>query len=417
LTASGRFSALRNRDFALFWSANVVSRIGTQMRDVALAWHLYLLTRSPLALGLLGAARVVPIVLLGMGGGVVADAFDRRRLMLVTQTVLAATSAVLAALTFSGHARPPWLYGLVAIAAAASAFDAPARQALNVNLLPEEDLSNGLTLGIAGFQVATVVGPAVGGVLLSATSIGALYAIDAASFLAVLAALAIVRPRASSSEGAGERAPKAAGLGALVHALRFVWRQKVLVWLMVVDFLATFFAGSLLLLPIFASEVFGGRERSLGLLTAAPAVGSLAATLWLGWRAPIRRAGPVFLGAVAIYGLAVAGFGVARSLPLGLALLALSGAADAVSTVVRQVARHTLTPDELRGRMVGINMIFFIGGPQLGEVEAGLVAQWTSARISVVSGGVACVLVALAVAAFVPSLRRVSAAEAARARG
>lgn len=377
--------------------------MGTQMRDVAMAWQLYLLTRSPVALGLLGAFRVAPIVVLALGGGVVADAVDRRRLMLVTQSILAAVSVALAVLTHRGLASPAWLYGLTAVAAAASAFDGPARQSLVVNLLPTRDVPNGLALGIVGWQTATVVGPALGGLLLGAAPIETIYLVDAVSFAAVLGALVVVRPRAAQTP------PAARGdvsLRAALDGLRFLRGKPVLVWLMVVDFLATFFAGSLMLLPIFAEEIFRVGAKGLGLLTSAPAVGALVASAIVSSRRPIRRQGATVLGAVAVYGASIALFGVSPSFPLALALLAVSGAADAVSTVVRQVVRQALTPDELRGRMTAVNMIFFVSGPQLGEVEAGVVAGLTSPRLSVAGGGAACIAVAALVALVAPALRK-----------
>jgi MFS family permease len=400
-----RIAALRHRDFAIFWSAHLASRIGTQMRDVALSWHIWVLTKSPLALGMLGAARVVPILLLSLGGGVAADAFDRRRVMLVTQSILALTSAAMAATTLSGRVSAPLLYALLAFAAAAAAFDSPARQSLVVNLLPARDLEGGLTLMIFGFQLATVVGPAIGGALIAVTSVQAIYAIDAVSFLAVLCALYVVRPL--SAEGADVGAPKAdVSVRAAFEALRFLRSRPVLVWLMVIDFLGTFFAGATQLMPIFASEIFHVGARGLGVLVAAPAVGAVVATVALSARGPMKRHGVAVVGAVVVYGACITAFGLTRSFALALVLLAGSGAADTVSTVVRQLARQLLTPDALRGRMTAVNMVFFIGGPQLGEAEAGALASLTSARVSVVSGGVACMLVALAVAALAPALRR-----------
>lgn len=406
-----RFPALAHRDFALLWGANVVSRIGTQMRDLALAWQIYVLTRSPLALGLLGAARVLPVIVLALWGGATADALDRRRVMIATQAVLTATSGAMALLTHAGMATPGLLYVLIGLAGAATAFDNPARQSLIVNLLPPRDLPNGLTLSIFGWHFATVVGPAIGGVVLAATSIEAIYLIDTVSFGAVIAALVVLRVRHEPPRAGGERRGRV-DLGAVLEGLRFLRTKPLLIWLMVVDFLATFFAGSLLLLPIFANEIFHVGERGLGLLAGAPAAGSLIASAWLASRPPIERQGAAVLCAVAAYGACTALFGLCPWFLGALVLLAAAGAADTVSTVVRQVARQTMTPDPLRGRMTSITMIFFMGGPQLGEVEAGLVAQLTSARFSVASGGLACVLVAAAVAAAAPALRSLRAERA-----
>jgi MFS family permease len=412
---SGRFAALRHRDFTLFWLSNVVSRIGTQMRDVALAQQLYVLTHSPLALGLMGASRFLPIVILALGGGVAADALDRRRIMLATQSILAVTSASMALLTWRGWMTTGMAYGFVALSAAANAFDGPARQTIVPNLLPDEDLPNGLTLSWLGIQVATTVGPALGGLMLDATSFQAIYALDAISYAAVLVALRSIRTRKEaardqpSTEAPGARARLT--LGALVDGLRFLRHKPVLIWLMVLDFGATFFAGSLLLLPIFANEIFAVGPRGLGWLLSAPSAGALIASAWLAFRPPIERYGRAVLGSVLVYGVCIAAFGLTHSYPLALLFLAASGAADTVSTVVRQVVRQTFTPDALRGRMTGVNMIFFIGGPQLGEVEAGAVAELSSVRASVVSGGLLCVLVALSLGAAVPLLRRLKAGQ------
>ncbi len=415
-----RLPALQHRDFAIFWAAHVVSRMGTQMREVALGWHLYVLTRSPLALGLLGAFRVAPIVALALGGGVVADAFDRRRLMFVTHTIFLLAAAALAWFTAAGSATPGLLYTMVALSAAAAAFDNPARQALTVNLLPERDLPNGLTLSILGWQLATVVGPALGGILLAMTSLEVIYAIDAASFLAVIGALVVVRPRFGLAANGAAKAAGASGVSfqAVAEALRFLRKKPVLVWLMVTDFTATFFAGSLQQLPIFAEEIFKVGTKGLGLLSSAPAVGALVASAWMSSRPPVRRYGLTVLGAVLAYGVFVAGFGVTSYFPLALALLAGSGAADTVSTVVRQVVRQTLTPDELRGRMTGINMMFFVSGPQLGEVEAGVVAKLTgSVRAAVVSGGVLCIFASALIAALAPGLRNLRREEPGEGEG
>jgi MFS family permease len=412
---SGRFAALQHRDFTVFWSANIVSRIGTQMRDLALAQQIYVLTRSPLALGLMGASRFLPIVVLALGGGVAADAFDRRRIMLFTQTILALTSASMALLTWSGQMTTGLAYGFVALSAAANAFDGPARQSIVPNILPISALANGLTLSLLGIQVATMVGPALGGMLLAASSFQAIYAIDAISYVAVLVALLTIRPLAERDaavhpeRAGGKRAEL--NVSALLDGFRFLWSKPVIIWLMVLDFLATFFAGSLLLMPIFANEIFAVGPLGLGWLASAPSAGALLASAWLAYRPPIRRYGVAVLGSVVVYGASVAAFGVTRSFPLALLFLAGSGAADTVSTVVRQLVRQTFTPDALRGRMTGVNMIFFIGGPQLGEVEAGIVAKLSSARFSVVSGGLACMLITLVVGAALPVLRRLQAGQ------
>jgi MFS family permease len=280
-----------------------------------------------------------------------------------------------------------------------------------VSLLPEAHVSNGVTLNVFGWQAATVVGPALGGALLAVTSPDVVYGIDALSFFAMIGALLAIRPPAAPRpDGGAARAELR--LGAALEALRFLRDKPILVWLMLLDFVATLLAGSLLLLPVFAGEIFHVGAAGLGLLAASPAAGAVLASAWLSLRRPIQRQGIAVVGAIIVYGASVAAFGLARQFSLGLVLLAISGAADTVSTVVRQVVRQTQTPDALRGRMTAVNMVFFIGGPQLGEVEAGIVAHVTSARASVVSGGIACVVMAALAGALLPSLFRLQRSDA-----
>ncbi|WP_242344896.1 MFS transporter [Anaeromyxobacter terrae] len=392
-------AALRARDFRNLLFGQVVSTTGTQMQHVAIVWQLYVLTRSPLALGLLGFFRVAPVIAFALGGGVVADAVDRRRLMLVTQTLLASVSITLAVTSHLGLATPALLYGLVAVGAAAIAFDNPARQALVPLLVPPEHLSGALSLAFTGWQVANVAGPALGGLLLAWGGVVTLYALDAASFLAVIGALLVMRHRAS---------PRATplGFGAVKEGLQFLRRAPVIRTTMLLDFFATFFGGSMLLMPIFADQLLHVGPRGLGLLYAAQPAGAALAGAFLATRSLPRREGRAVLWAVGAYGAAVAVFGASRSFPLSLAALAVAGAADTVSTVIRQTLRQLLTPDALRGRMGSINMIFFMGGPQLGEVEAGAVARAFGPRLSVASGGLLCIGAAIVTAIVAPALRR-----------
>jgi MFS family permease len=393
--------ALRSRDFRNLLFGQLVSTTGTQMQHVAIVWQLYLFTRSPLALGLLGFFRIAPVIAFALGGGVVADAFDRRRLMLVTQSVLAAVSVTLAVTTHLGLASPALLYGLVAVGATAIAFDNPARQALIPRLVPGQHLSGALSLGFTGWQVANIAGPALAGALLAWGGLVPIYVLDALSFLAVIAALLTMRHRSPPRE-----TPLALGLGAVREGFGFLRRTPVIRTTMLLDFFATFFGGSMLLMPIFADQLLGVGPRGMGILYAAQPVGAALAGLFLAARSLPRRQGKAILWAVAVYGAAIAIFGLSRSFVLSLLALAASGAADTVSTVIRQTLRQILTPDGLRGRLSSINMIFFMGGPQLGEVEAGLVARAFGPRISVGSGGILCVLAAAVAALLAPSLRR-----------
>ena len=335
-------------------------------------------------------------------GGVVADALDRRRLMIVAQAALALNSAGLAVLTFTGHASPGALYAFAFLAGLAKSFDNPARQALLPNLVPADELPNALSLNATAWQIATVLGPSVGGAIIAFRGPGLAYAIDAASFGALALAAFSIRYRPALPPPAGALSFRAIGAG-----LRFLRQTPVISWLMALDFVACLFAGSMMLMPIYADKLLNVGAPGLGLLYAAPAVGALMAALVVAGRRPVQRQGPVVLISVAVYGLAIALFGLSRAFPLSLLCLAASGAADTVSMIQRQTIRQLLTPDSMRGRMTSINMVFFMGGPQLGELEAGVVARALGPTFSVVSGGVACILAVLGFAVWAPSLRRI----------
>jgi MFS family permease len=421
------YRVLRHRDFRLLWASQLVSLTGSQMQTVALHWHVYLLTRSPLALGALGLTRVLPIILFSLWGGVAADRLDRRRVMFATQATMLTGAAALAVLTFTGHESLAVLYGANALLAAAAAFDNPARQALVPRLVPVGELPAALSLNLTMFHAATIGGPALAGLLIagvglphaglaalagSGASDGTLrlaliYALNAVSFLGVLHALLLMRTsgRVEAREG-GHEPP----LAALREGLRFVFGTPIMVWTTGLDFLATFFAGSLSLLPIFADQVLHAGPAGYGWLVSAPALGALLGSFYASLRHLPARQGRLLLGSVAFYGAATVVYGLSRRYWLTFLALALAGLADLVSTVIRQTLRQLLTPDALRGRMTSVNMIFFMGGPQLGELEAGIVASLFAsaalgATVSVVSGGVGTILLAAGVALAAPVVR------------
>jgi MFS family permease len=387
------FAALRHRDFRLLWLGLIVSVTGSQMQFVAINWHVYLLTRSPLALGLVGLFRGVPIIVCSLAGGVVADAIDRKKLMVVTQLVMLVSAALLAAGTLAGL-RSVWpIYVLSAFASAASAFDVPARQALMPALVPVEDFPNAVSLAIIVFNVATIGGPAIAGFLLAESGPAIIYGINALSFLAVIGAL-VAMHTSGEPELQSER-KDALSLGALKEGLRFVWRTPIIVQTMTLDFAATFFASATLLLPIFAQERLHVGARGYGFLAAAPAIGSVLTALViarLGSR--LSKQGRLVVWSVAVFGVATAAFGISTAYWFSLLMLAVTGAADTVSTVLRQTIRQLVTPNHLRGRMTSINMMFFMGGPQLGELEAGALAAVVGAPISVVIGGLGSLICA-----------------------
>jgi len=409
VTAAPRASALvalRHRDFRLLWGSQLISMAGSMMQSAAILWHVSLLVSEKhrgLALGMVGLVRVLPIIGLSVVAGVVADATDRRRLMLVTQSGMALSAALLALVTIAG-VRSVWpVYVLAACSAAFGSFDGPARQALIPNLVPRDELPNAITLNTIMFQTASVLGPAVGGLVIAAGGVAWAYALNAVSFLFVIGALLMMRGPAQTER----HDPSRITMGAALEGLRFVFGAPLIRSTMLLDFFATFFASATALLPIFAQDILKVGAKGYGLLTAAPSVGAMLTSLAL---VPlmdrIERRGPVMLWSVAGYGLATVVFGWSHAFWLTFLCLALTGATDTVSMVIRNVIRQLNTPDAMRGRMTGVNMAFFMGGPQLGELEAGMVAQGFGARASVVSGGLACVLATAWVAWRTPSLRR-----------
>jgi MFS family permease len=395
------FSALRHRDFRLLWMGMLISVIGSQMQLVAINWHVYILTKSPLALGGVGLVRVLPIILCSLVGGVVADAVDRKRLMLITQAVMLISAGLLAWLTASGLTSVWPIYLLTAIASAAIAFDNPARQAMLPTLVPPKDFPNAVNLGILVFNTAMIVGPAIAGLLLKIRGPALIYGLNAASFVAVMVALLLMR---TTSRIEGESPLARMNFSALSEGLRFVWRTPIIVQTMMLDFIATFFASATALLPIYAAEILKVGADGLGMLAAAPGAGSIISGLVMARVGVMRRQGKAVLISVAIFGIATIVFAVSRWFWLSLLMLGITGAADTVSTVLRQTIRQLVTPNYLRGRMTSVNMIFFMGGPQLGEFEAGAVAALIGATLSVLTGGVGCLLAVIAASIWAKSL-------------
>lgn len=400
----GAFVSLRHRDFRLLWIGQIVSVTGSQMQLAAINWHIYLLTHSALALGLVGACRAVPIILCSLIGGVVADVMDRRRLMMATQTVMLVCSAILALVTFSGLERVWPILLLTAIASGAWAFDTPARQALMPTLVPVKDFPNAVSLSMLMFQIGLIVGPPLAGFLLASHGPGLVYAINAGSFVAVILGLALMRAggRAEKNES---QAPRIS-FAALVEGLRFVGRTPIIVQTMTLDFVATFFASANQLLPIFARDILQVGAQGYGFLGAAPAGGAVISGLVMARLGTLKRQGTIVILSVAVFGAATIAFGVSRVFWFSLLMLAIAGAADTVSTILRQTIRQLATPNYLRGRMTSINMIFFMGGPQLGEVEAGTLAALIGAPLSVVTGGVGCLIAASIALVAAKNLRR-----------
>jgi MFS family permease len=402
----------RHRSFRLLWFGQLVSNAGTQVRLVALPYQIYLLTGSPFHVGLIGLFQAIPLISLPLLGGVLADRVDRRRVLIGTQSGLAASSLVLAITTQLGYTELWILYGLTAISASFSAFDQPARGALVPTLVERSELPAAIALNQMLYQTAAVAGPAVGGVVIASYGVAAAYWLDAISFAAAIgAAVAIKAPRQFVA------VPQSI-LESLVEGVTYVARHRLLLSSMTIDLLAMFFGSVRALMPFYAEQVFKVGAQGLGLLFAAPGVGALIAVLTSGWVSRVRRPGLAVLLAAGAWGIAIAAFGLMTEglFVLALVLVALAEAADVLSAIFRHTILQSVVREELRGRLTAINGLFVIGGPNLGQVRAGAVAALVSPPFAVITGGLACVLSAILVAVWAPELPRYERAAAEQER-
>lgn len=395
------FSVLRHRDFRLLWIGLLVSVAGSQMQNAAINWQTYEISGSALALGGLGLARLIPIVAFSLMGGVVADTRNRRHVMLLTQSIMMGSAFTLGVVTWLGVVNLWWIYGLGAVNAAAAAFDLPSRQSLVPNLVPREDLTNAVTLGSMVFQIASILGPGIAGVLIGRFGVGLIYWLNGFSFLALLASLLLMKTATPPKLRNGD-----APLRTMLAGMKYVFQERIILSTMLLDFLATFFSGANTLLPIFATDILHVGAEGFGLLAAAESAGSVLMGLLLSMRGEIHAKGAALLSGIALYGAATIGFGLSETFALSLLFLALLGAGDTLSTILRSAIRQLVTPDELRGRMTSVNMIFFMGGPQLGEMESGVAAAILGAPLAVALGGVVTLGLVAFTAIRVPALRK-----------
>ena len=380
--------SLKHRRFFYLWLGLLISIAGTQMQIWAIFWHIRTLTEQPIALGGVGLARILPVIIFSLIGGAVADSFKRTRILYITQSSAALVALSLALFTQFGNITIWHIYALTALQAVAVAFDGPARQALVPNLVPAKDLPNAFSMTSLAFQTGAILGPALSGFAIAFGGQEVVYYINAGSFLAVIIALALI---GDIPQKAPARA-KAVSWEAIREGIQFILNKPIILSTMLLDFIATFFASANTLMPIVAVDILKVGVVEYGWLSAAQSVGAVLAALVVSQIPELRRQGPIFLVAVVVFGAATVLFGLSSSFVLAWCALVVTGAADSVSTIIRNTIRQLQTPDFIRGRMTSVNMIFFQGGPQLGEVEAGIVAQLLGAPVAIVSGGIACIL-------------------------
>jgi MFS family permease len=398
--------ALKHRRFTLLWAGLLISVAGSQMQLWALLWHIRNLTNLPIAVSGIGIARFLPVLIFSLVAGLVADLYNRRTVMFITQSAMTLTAVALAYLTWTGQIQLWHIYALTALQTVAASFDGPARQALVPNLVPQEDLPSAFSMMSIAQNVGAIVGPALSGIVISNLGQYDTYLFNAVSFLAVLAALVAMgpvkqeaHPAANPAQPGASRQGIAMALMSIREGIHFILSRPIILSSMLLDFFATFFSSANTLLPFLARDVLKVGVIQYGWLSASQSIGAVTAGVIISQRRNIRRQGTLLMVAVVIFGLATTLFGMSSAFGLTMLALILVGASDSVSTILRNTIRQLQTPDYIRGRMTSINQIFFAGGPQLGEIEAGVVAQAFGTPMAIISGGIGC-LVAVAMVAW-----------------
>ena len=390
-------------DYRRIWSALSISNVGQQMTAVAVGIQVYSITHSSFAVGMVGLFQLIPLIGFGLYGGMLSDVHDRRLLGLITAAGLMGCSVVLYAQSVAGLGSVALLYAVVAVQSAFFAVGNPARASIIPRLVGTELLPAANALGMLAWSIGFTVGPLLGGVVIAATGgVSAAYAVDVVAFTSVVYAMARLRP--IRPEGA---TPTTAGWAAVKDGITFLRGKKNLQMSFYVDIAAMVFGMPRALFPAIAAAMYPNDPRmaatAVGLLSAAPAVGAAISGIVSGPLGQVRRQGLAIVLSVFAWGLSITVFGLVHWLPLACLFLACAGAADNVSAVFRSTILQAATPDEFRGRLQGIFTVVVAGGPRLGDVESGTVAALFGETVSVVSGGIACIVVTAALVAAVPT--------------
>lgn len=399
---------MRVPNFRKYISALFILTLGIQIQGTVVGWQIYDLTKDPLALGLVGLAEALPAISLSLIAGHFVDRHDRRRIALVALTVLVGCSVALWVLAFpalfSGTLAVPHhvnaIYGVIVLSGMARAFLQPSRQALSAELVPRELFANSITWRSGSWQMAAVLGPALGGGLYVLGGTTLAYAVDAVLMAIAVFVLMSVRHRSPVREPSTEPIRSS-----ITGGLRFVFNEPILLSALTLDLFSVLFGGAVALLPVFAAEILSAGPAALGVMRAAPAVGAIVSSVLLTRWSPFARTGPNLLWAVTGFGVCMIGFGLSTSLKLSVALLALGGAFDMVSVVIRSLMLQARTPEALLGRVSAVNQIFIGSSNEIGAFESGLTARWWGAVASVVVGGISTLGVVATVAWRAPTLR------------
>jgi MFS family permease len=394
-------------DYRRLWSGHAVAIIGTQMTRVAVPYQVYVLTDSTLMVGLVSLAQLIPLLVCSLFGGSIADAVDRRKLLIVTECLSAAAVGGLA-LTALLDSPPIWaIFALTAVTAGLSALESPTRSASVASLVRKEILPSAFALNQSLTQVGAIVGPAVGGVVIAFLGLSATYGLNVATFLIAVVAVSRMRPMPPA------HAVTRPGIKSIVEGLVYLKSKPAVLGCFLADLNAMFFGMPRALFPAIALDRLGGDAVTVGLLAAAPGIGALVGALTSGWVTTVRRQGRAVIVSIIVWGLAIAAFGLSHWLWLSMFFLMLAGVADVISAVFRQTVLQLSVPDHLRGRLSATHIGVVTGGPLLGDARAGATASVTSPAFAMVSGGVICAAVMVLLGWRLTALRRWTLADAA----
>lgn len=393
------FTSLKHRSFRMFTTGVFAFQVGFEMQNVALSWFMYQLTGSALALGLMGLARVLPVFIFALIAGHISDTHPRRRILIVAQTILIIISCTLTLLAFFQLITPTVIYLVIVANSTALTFASPASQAFLPALMPRQDYQNAISINSMGYKAAMVLGPALAGFLIAYIGVPGVLALNI--FCIAFFLMNIIRvgrfPQELSQPTRGK-------LHSIKAGLRFVKNSRLIWSSMLLDFFASFFGSGMTLMPVFAQDILKVGPQGLGLLYAAPSIGDMIAGLIFSSRRHIKKQGYVLIVSILFYGVGTILFGISSIFSFSLIMMAIVGAADMVSSVIRSTLRQMVTPDHMRGRMVSINMMFYLGGPQLGEVESGVLASLIGTPYTVVIGGIATILATVFFTLRIPEL-------------
>jgi MFS family permease len=394
--------AFRSKNFRLYWIGHLISIAGSQMQLWSIYWHLRTLSDQPVIISGIGLARFLPIIFLSLIAGVVADRYDRRKLTILTQLALGMVATVLGIMTFRENVTIWLIFGLMIVQSIAVAFDVPARQALIPSLVPREDLPSAYSLNSIASKVGGILGPGISGIVIAYLGLEWAYWINAISYIAVIIAL-LAMGNISSVKQVRTYSLQTT-FGDIKAGISFIKNSPVILSAMILDFFGTFFSSANTLLPFVARDILHVGPIQYGWLSASQSIGTLMIGIYVSQKRNLYKQGMTIAISIILFGLATILFGLSTSFWLTMAALILIGVFDGLSSIIRNILRQVLTPDEMRGRMMSITQIFFKGGPQLGEVESGIIAQLFSPPVAIITGGIGCVIASLLVLRKYPQL-------------